>query len=127
MAVLQRSVLVVDDNAGLRTGLATVLEDEGIETRQAGRGSEAIELIHQVRFDLLVLDLNLPDMTGVRIYNVAAEVAGKGAGDTRCIFMTAEASEELVEEALRLEPLRLLRKPFEVNLFRDLVRRAIAN
>lgn len=123
MAVLQRSVLVVDDNAGLRSGLATVLEDEGIETRQAGRGSEAIELIHQVRFDLLVLDLNLPDMTGVRIYNVAAEEVGQ----PHCIFMTAEASEELIEEALRLEPLRLLRKPFELNLFRDLVRRAIAN
>ena len=123
MAVMQRSVLVVDDNTGLRTGLATVLEDEGIETRQAGRGSEAIELIREVRFDLLVLDLNLPDMTGVRIYNVAAEEIES----PRCIFMTAEASEELVEEALRLEPLRLLRKPFEVSLFRDLVRRAIAN
>ncbi|MCB9894385.1 MAG: response regulator [Planctomycetes bacterium] len=115
--------MLVDDNIGLRSGLATVLEDEGIETRQAERGDEAIKLVREVRFDLVVLDLNLPDMTGVTVYTrVQKELARP-----QCIFMTAEATEELIEEALRLEPLRLLRKPFEVNLFRDLVRRAIAN
>jgi CheY-like chemotaxis protein len=117
-----RSVLLVDDNAGLRSGLAGVLEDEGIRTHQAERGEEAIKLIHEVRFDLLVLDLNLPDMTGVRVYSTVKDHAR-----TSCIFMTAEASEELIEQALRLDPLRLLRKPFEVKLFRELVRKAIAN
>jgi DNA-binding response OmpR family regulator len=116
----KRCVLLVDDNAGLRAGLATVLEDEGIQTRQAERGDEAIKLVQQVHFDLLVLDLNLPDMTGVRVYSSVREHA-------KCIFMTAEASEELIEQALRLDPLRLLRKPFEVKLFRELVRSAIAN
>lgn len=121
--VLQRSVLLVDDNVGLRQGLATVLRDEGIETREAERGEEAIRLVREVRFDLLVLDLNLPDMTGVRVYSSVSEEVPS----SQCIFMTAEASEELIEEALRLDPLRLLRKPFEVQLFRDLVRRGIAN
>jgi CheY-like chemotaxis protein len=116
-----RSVLLVDDNAGLRSGLAGVLEDEGIKTQQAERGLEAIKLIQEVRFDLLVLDLNLPDMTGVRVYSSVKEYA------KACIFMTAEASEELIEQALKLDPLRLLRKPFEVKLFRELVRSAIAN
>jgi CheY-like chemotaxis protein len=116
-----RSVLLVDDNVGLRSGLALVLSDEGLKTREAGRGAEAIRLIQEVRFDLVVLDLNLPDMTGVRVYSTVKEAR------TACIFMTAEASEELIEEALRLEPLRLLRKPFEVKLFRELVRSAVAN
>jgi CheY-like chemotaxis protein len=116
-----RSVLLVDDNAGLRSGLATVLEDEGIRTLQAERGEDAIKLIQQVRFDLLVLDLNLPDMTGVRVYSSIRQHA------KACIFMTAEASEELIEQAMKLDPLRLLRKPFEVKLFRELVRSAVAN
>lgn len=120
MALLQKTVLLVDDNAPLRESLAMVLEDEGVETHQAGRGAEALQLVRQVRVDLLVLDLNLPDMTGVTIYRSIERKAP-------CIFMTAEAGEELIEEALRLAPLRLLRKPFEVNLFRDLVRRGIAS
>ncbi len=119
---LRRSILLVDDNVPLRSTLADVLEDEGVDTSQAGRGDEAIGLIRQVRFDLLVLDLNLPDMTGVGLYNaVHEELPGVG-----CIFMTAEATEVLIEQALRLKPFDLLRKPFKVGLFRELVRRAIA-
>ena len=123
MTPVQRSVLLVDDNVGLRSGLATILEDEGIETSQAERGDEAIRLVREVRFDLLVLDLNLPDMTGVSVYSTVETEFGR----LQCIFMTAEASEELIEQAMRLEPLQLLRKPFEISLFRTLVRQAIAN
>lgn len=119
---LHRNVLLVDDNIPFRSTLATVLEDVGVETTQAGRGDEAIGLIRQVRFDLLVLDLNLPDMTGVKVYSTASEELPQ----VGCIFMTAEASEELIDMALRLNPLRLLKKPFEVAVFRDLVRHAIA-
>jgi CheY-like chemotaxis protein len=120
--VLRRNILLVDDNVPFRNTLAGVLADEGLEPAEAGRGDEALQLVKQVRFDLLVLDLNLPDMTGVGLYGaLRVELPGVGL-----IFMTAEAGEPLIEDALRLNPLRLLRKPFEVNLFRDLVRRAIA-
>jgi CheY-like chemotaxis protein len=120
--VLRRSILLVDDNVPLRNTLAGVLEDEGLEPTEAGRGDEALQLVKHVRFDLLVLDLNLPDMTGVGLYGaLSIELPRVGL-----IFMTAEASEPLIEDAMRLKPLRLLRKPFEVNLFRDLVRRAVA-
>ncbi|MBX3473489.1 MAG: response regulator [Planctomycetes bacterium] len=122
MTVLPRTVLLVDDNVSLRQGLAMLLEDEGCETLQAGRGDEAIALAQRAPCRLVVLDLNLPDMTGVRVYS---EI-NRAMKELACIFMTAEAGDDLIEDALRLNPLRLLRKPFEVNLFRDLVRRAIA-
>lgn len=117
----QRTVLLVDDNAPLREGLALALEDEGVQTVQAGRGDEAVKLANERPCDLVVLDLNLPDMTGVKVYREINRVLL----NLTCIFMTAEASERLVEEALRLNPLRLLRKPFEVSLFRAEVKRAI--
>lgn len=116
------TVLLVDDNVGLREGLALALEDEGVSTLQAGRGDEALVLARDERCELVVLDLNLPDMTGVKVYHDITRAIRQMA----CIFMTAEASESLVAEALRLSPLRLLRKPFEVNHFRDLVHRAMA-
>lgn len=115
--VMQRTILLVDDNAPLRSTLADILTDDGLTTREAGTGSEALELVRQVRFDLLVLDLNLPDMTGVGLYRMVS-VSLPGTG---CIFMTAEASDTLVQEAMRLNPRSLLRKPFEVKRFRQLV------
>ncbi len=122
MNALSRTVLLVDDNVSLREGLALVLEDEGIDYIQAGRGDEAIELAQTAPCKLLVLDLNLPDMTGVKVYR---EIS-RAMRQLSCIFMTAEAGETLIDDAMALNPLRLLRKPFEVSLFRDLVRRAIA-
>lgn len=111
------TVLLVDDNETLRSGLASVLEREGIRVEQAAQGSEAIALALRTELDLAVLDLNLPDMTGVNVY--------QSLPNKDCIFMTAEASQDLVDEALALEPIRLLRKPFEISLFRRLVRRVM--
>jgi CheY-like chemotaxis protein len=59
-------------------------------------------------------------MTGVQVYIEIIRQA-----PLPCIFMTAEAEDDLVELALRQSPLGVLRKPFEVCDFRDLVRRAI--
>jgi DNA-binding NtrC family response regulator len=115
------TVLVVDDNAGLRAGLVSLLQGEGIEAHQAERGEEAIRLVRALPFRLLVLDLNLPDMTGVGLYRQAELALPK----VPCIFMTAEATEALIEEALRMNPLMLLRKPFETAMFRALVRHAL--
>jgi DNA-binding NtrC family response regulator len=120
-------ILLVDDNVAFRSTLAMVLEVEGIQARQAGRGDEALEVLRReftvVAPELLVLDLNLPDTTGVGLYlEIAQELP-----DVRCIFMTAEASQVLIDKALDLKPLELLRKPFEIQLFRDLVRGAIRN
>ncbi len=122
MPVFQRSVLLVDDNASLRDGLACVLRDEGVETLEASRGDEALALVAHNRIHLAVLDLNLPDMTGVGIYEGLLRLWP----ELPCIFMTAEAGRPLVEKAWQVGPLGLLRKPFEMHVFRDLVRRAIA-
>lgn len=117
-----RTVLLVDDNTPLRESLAMLLQDEGVETVEAGTGAEAVGLCVAHTLDLAVLDLNLPDMTGVTIYETIARRWTR----LPCIFMTAEALPELVDQALRVGPLGLLRKPFEMHDFRDLVRRAIA-
>jgi DNA-binding response OmpR family regulator len=120
------NILLVDDNVTFRSTLAQVLEADGYVSTQAGRGDEAIEIVRggsAGRLALLVLDLNLPDTTGVGLYRALAEEVI----ETPCIFMTAEASEELILRALELNPLELLRKPFEMQLFRDLVRGAIRN
>ncbi|MDH5641131.1 MAG: response regulator [Nitrospira sp.] len=118
---LVRSALIVDDNDALRESLALVVEREGFEPVEAQCGEAAFELVETRRFDLAVLDLNLPDTTGVTIYRRMVIHKPLPA----CIFITAEAGEELIDDAMRLNPLELLRKPFEVSIFRALVRMAL--
>ena len=116
----RRAVLLVDDNAAFRESLAALLSDTGAEICEASCGREALEQVKGRALDLAILDLNLPDTTGVQVYT---EMMREKV--TPCIFMTAEAEAALVEEAKSLNPLEVLRKPFELALFRALVRRVL--
>lgn len=60
-------VLIVDDNVATRYALRRRLELHGYEVLEAGTGGEGLELIHAELFDALILDVNLPDMSGFDI------------------------------------------------------------
>ena len=60
-------LLVVDDNVATRYALRRRLESHGYEVLEAGTGGEGLELIASVALDALILDVNLPDMSGFDI------------------------------------------------------------
>ncbi len=114
------TVLLVDDNERFRESLAELLGSSGVEICEAATGADALCVAKRRALDLAILDLNLPDTTGVQVYSEILAMR-----PTPCIFMTAEAEAPLVEEALEMHPLELLRKPFELRAFRELVRRVL--
>ena len=65
MSVRGRAILVVEDDELMRTFVAETLADEGHEVREAGTGAEALEAFRARPFDLVILDMQLPDTTGV--------------------------------------------------------------
>src|SRR3974390_1401196 len=65
MLAQQNSVLVVDDEAGLRKALRASLSASGFRVEEAGSGEEAVQTIPQHRFDLILLDINMPGRGGV--------------------------------------------------------------
>jgi two-component system, cell cycle sensor histidine kinase and response regulator CckA len=103
-------VLVVDDDEGVLTFVATVLRDEGYEVVTASSASALEAVLSGLRtpIDLLVTDVLLPDTDGIR---VAARVAARFPG-VRCVYMTGHADDLLAPHGLLRESVELLHKPF---------------
>ena len=80
------TVLVVEDEAKIRDLVRRYLEREGFAVLTTGSGAEALSMLETAQVDLLVLDLNLPDVPGE---SIAAEYAGR----VRMIMLTAKSSE----------------------------------
>jgi two-component system, OmpR family, KDP operon response regulator KdpE len=58
-------ILIVDDEPAIRRGLRTALNGLGFESFEAARGEEALSLVRTARFDVILLDLNMPGIGGV--------------------------------------------------------------
>ena len=101
-------VLVIDDDRTLREGCASVLQVEGYSVASSGRGDEAIELIRQSRFDVVMVDLYMTPVRGIEILKVALEANR----ETLVIMMTGNPSVSTNIEALRAGAWDYLPKPF---------------
>lgn len=62
-----KKLLVVEDNEIERKSIAELIGDGDVETKMVGLGKEALELLKSEKFDCMILDLNLPDMTGFEL------------------------------------------------------------
>ena len=116
-------LLVVDDERSMRELLSIVLRREGYDVVLAENGHKAIDELERGRFDLLISDIKMPDMSGVEVLR-AAKAAD---ASLPAIMMTAFASTETAVEAMRLGACDYLSKPFDIDLLKMKVREKIDN
>jgi DNA-binding NtrC family response regulator len=118
------SVLLVDDEPKILQALQDVLREEGHDVTATGSSREALRLIRERPFDLLVVDNIMPELTGLDL--IRSVVGAIPAGERPQILMlTAHATVESAIEAMKLGALDYLQKPFEIEEFLVLVQRAI--
>jgi CheY-like chemotaxis protein len=119
-AVVRRCrILVVDDEPTLCATIARMLESEH-DVVKATEAKEALTLIKAgERFDLILSDLMMPDITGCELYATIAEIAPDQA--RKMIFMTGGAFSEQSAAFLRSLPNRSIDKPFKVAALRKLL------
>jgi cyclic di-GMP phosphodiesterase len=113
--------LVVDDEPRLRRVLVRLLEGEGFTCREAGSGTEALELLDQEPAPLVISDLRMPQMDGVALLR---EIIARWP-DTAVIMVTAVAEVESAVACLHLGALDYVAKPFHLDEVRARVMQAL--
>ena len=111
--------LVVDDESYVRELLSRVVAGEGIDCRQAASGKEALAVLREGGFELLVTDINMPGMTGLELLAEAREQFS----DLAVIMVTALGDRATAINALKLGAYGYIVKPFDT----DEIAIAIAN
>src|SRR5262245_19755872 len=114
-------ILVADDERSMRELLAIVLRREGYDVVLAENGRQAIAELEHRPIDLLISDIQMPDMNGVEVLRAAKQINQDLAG----IMVTAFASAETAIEALRMGAYDYIHKPFNVDELKIVVRNAL--
>lgn len=117
-------LVIVDDHPVFRQGVRNLFEvEEGVDVIAEGSsGEEALELVHQLQPDVIVLDINLPNMNGLQ---VTSRLKASHL-NTRVVLLTAYDDREQVLHAMRSGASAYCPKDIEPELLVDIVRR-VAN
>lgn len=112
------TILIVDDQYGIRILLNEVLKKEGYQTLQAANGPEAIQLAKENVPDLVLLDMKIPGMDGIEILKrMKAENP-----NIRAIIMTAYGELDMIQEAKNIGAIMHVPKPFDIDDIRQTIR-----
>ena len=118
----QLNVLVVDDEAVMRSLFTDLLSERGISVSVAKNGKEAVELVKKSFFDIAILDMHMPVMNGIETLRAIKELSPK-----TWIVMTDSFPDVFVDEALKEGAITCIHKPFDIQEVIDIVNKAIAD
>jgi DNA-binding response OmpR family regulator len=116
-----KKILIVDDDAELRSHLIEILSGEGYETDSASSAKEALEKSQMQMFDVVIMDFMMPKMNGID----ALQEMRKQHPKTKVIMNTAFASVENAVDAIKKGASDYLSKPFKIPDLLTTIRRVI--
>lgn len=114
-------ILVVDDDAAIRETIAEVLGRQGFEVGRADSGEIALGMAREGRFDLMLIDLRLPDMDGLEVMRRMREFDDRALA----VIMTAYPEVRTAILSLKAGAYDYLNKPFDLDDLKGLVQRAL--
>src|SRR5581483_9883484 len=115
------TILVADDDAGMRESLARALRREGFTVVAAGDGAAGLDTLRRTHVDLLVADLRMPGLDGLELLRAAKLVAP----DTEIVVISGHGTVEEAVEAMKEGAYDFLTKPFDRAALIRTVRQAL--
>lgn len=118
-------VLVVDDSLSMRKILQLDLTEAGFEAKTAASGLEALDIIEKEEFDLMVLDIEMPEMDGFELMSIIKD--DPRFANIPNMIITSRSGQKHRSKAFELGASAYLVKPYEQSLFLDTVSKLIEN
>jgi len=118
---MNERILIVDDEIRIRNILKRMLNDEGYVVRTAENGYQAIQLTHEFRPELLLMDQKMPGLSGIEV----TEKIKKHYPNQTIIIITAHGAVSFAVEAIKKGAYDYLEKPFDNDKLLILIRRAL--
>lgn len=115
------SILVIDDEDSMCNFMEIMLAKEGYNVRTTTRGPEAVGLLKDQHYDVVIADLNMPEMTGIDVLKEVKEFKR----DQEFIVMTAYASVDTAIEAMKQGAADYITKPFKVDEIKLVIEKTI--
>jgi two-component system cell cycle response regulator CpdR len=116
------SILIAEDDDSMRHFLARALQRAGHDVVAVGHGRDALPVLAERRFDLLLADIVMPEMDGIEL----AQRASVADPALRVMFITGFAAVALNRRAGTAKPARVLSKPFHLRDLVEEINRALA-
>lgn len=108
--MIKDKILIIDDEAGIRSTLRGILEDEGFAVESTESGEDGLELLKSENFDLILLDIWLPNMSGIEVLKQIKS----NEINTQVVMITGHGSVETAVKATKLGAYDFLEKPLSL-------------
>jgi two-component system nitrogen regulation response regulator GlnG len=116
------TLLVVDDEPSILLAFRRAFRDTAVKVHTAETGAEGLAWATEHRPDVVVLDVQLPDQTGLDVFRRLRELDARSL----VIFITGKSTTDTAIEAMKLGAFEYLLKPLELAHFRQVIDRALA-
>jgi len=118
------NVLIVDDEEDIRISLKMLVEDMGYKATTAENGIKALELLKKEKFDIVLLDILMPKMSGREVLeNIRKDPKLK---DQKVVFLTVVKLGLVGKDSIKnLKPTDYLQKPIKVAEFRERIKKIV--
>jgi len=115
------SILITDDDRQLRETLQEIFAPRGFRTFLASDGEQAVNIVRREKIDLLLLDNNMPRLSGLETVNLVRKFR-----PLPCILMSAHVDEAVRRQALQARVFSILTKPITCQQVTTTVEQALA-
>jgi len=115
-----KSLMIVDDSATMRKIIMRTVRMSGLSfdrTAEAGNGAEALEKLRTAPVDVMLCDINMPEMSGMELIKKAREVVDRTR--TKIVMVSTESAQDLIDQALADGADGFITKPFTPERFRE--------